>query len=222
MLNESNYGETDMAMNNGRFHGDANLLVKFLMKPKINTAKSKEAGRPIYEEAPHIEIMQPGNKDSIIKRPASEMDKKRFAEHYRKFEAREDQESVEGTLLDEWAGITRSQCEELKYLNIRTVEQLSAVSDSNSQNIMGINHLKEKANRYLEETAGDATKEALADLQAKFDALEAKMNEVATAPDVKPKRKRRSKAEMDAARAGMSIDLDSTKEITEEVPPAAA
>jgi hypothetical protein len=207
MLNESNYGETDMAMNNGRYHGDATLLVKFLMKPKINAAKSKEAGRPIYEEAPHIEIMQPGNKDSIIKRPASDMDKKRFAEHYRKFEAREDQDMLEGTLLDEWAGITRSQCEELKYLNIRTVEQLAAVSDSNSQNIMGIAFLKEKANKYIKDTAGDATAEALADLQAKFDALEAKMGAEPTEV-VKPKRKRRSKAEMDAARA--------------EVPPEAA
>jgi hypothetical protein len=207
MLTESNYSETDLAMNNGRYHGDATLLVKFFMKPKINEKKSQEAGRPIYEEKTHIQIMQPGNKDSIIIRAATKMDKNRFAEHFRKFEAREDQDVMEGTPLDEWAGITRSQCEELKYLNIRTVEQLSAVSDSNSQNIMGISFLKEKANKYLEDTAGDATKEKFAELEAKYESLMAQM---AAKPIevVKPKRTRRSKAEMEAART--------------EVPPAAA
>jgi hypothetical protein len=207
MLTESNYSETDLAMNNGRYHGDATLLVKFFMKPKINEKKSQEAGRPIYEEKTHIQIMQPGNKDSIIIRAATKMDKNRFAEHFRKFEAREDQDVMEGTPLDEWAGITRSQCEELKYLNIRTVEQLSTVSDSNSQGIMGIGYLKEKANKYIEDTAGDATAEALADLQTKYEALMAQM--AATPIEVvKPKRTRRSKAEMEASRA--------------EVPPAAA
>jgi hypothetical protein len=205
MLTESNYSETDLAMNNGRYHGDNTLLVKFFMNPKINSAKSAEAGRPIFKEVPYIQIMQPGNKDSIIIRPATEMDKKRFAEHFRKFEAREDQEAIEGTLLDEWAGITRSQCEELKYLNIRTVEQLSTVSDSNSQGIMGIGFLKEKANKYLTDTAGDATAEALSDLQAKYEALMAQM---AAKPIevVKPKRTRRSKAEMEAARAEAPVE----------------
>jgi hypothetical protein len=206
-LHEAEHGITDLAMNNGRYHGDETLLVKFYMHPRKNLQKSKEAGRPIFKEVPYIQIMQPGNKDSIVIRPATDMDKARFVEHFRKFEAREDQEAVEGTLLEDWAGITRSQCEELKYLNIRTVEQLAAVSDSNAQGIMGIGFLKEKANKFIEDTAGDATKEALADMQSKYDALILQMSE---APVEKPKRKRRSKAEMDAAK------------LAEEVPPTAA
>jgi hypothetical protein len=204
MLHEANHSETDLAMNNGRFHGDDTLLVKFFMNPKINSIKSAEAGRPIYSEVPYVQIMQPGNKDSIIIRPATKMDKQRFVEHFRKFEAREDQETIEGTPLEEWAGITRSQCEELKYLNIRTVEQLSTVSDSNAQGVMGVGYLKEKAVKYIEDTAGDATKEALADLQTKYEALMAKFETVPDAStEVLPKKKRtrRSKAEMDAARA---------------------
>jgi len=156
-LMEAGHGVTDLAMNNGRYHGDENLLVKFFNNPRINSAKTKEAGRPIFEEIPYVQIMQPGNKDSIVIRPATDMDKARFTEHFRKFEAREDQEKVEGTLLDEWAGITRSQCEELKYLNIKTVEQLASVSDSNAQGIMGIGYLKEKATKYIDDSAGEAT-----------------------------------------------------------------
>jgi hypothetical protein len=198
MLQEDISGMTDMAMNQSRFHGDNTLLVKFFMNPRINNQKTAKAGRPIYEEVPYIQIMQPGNKDSIVIRPATKMDKNRFIEHFRKFELREDQEAVEGTLLDEWAGITRSQCEELKYLNVRTVEQLAGMTDSNAQGVMGIAYLKQKANKYLEDTAGDATAEALADMQSKYDALVAQM---AATPEVKPKRKRRTPAEMEAARA---------------------
>ncbi len=69
--------------------------------------------------------MQPGNKDTVIDDPASAHYKERFAEHFRRYEARESQEHIEGTILEEWAGITRSQCEEMKFLNIRTVEQLA-------------------------------------------------------------------------------------------------
>ena len=152
---------------------------------------------------------KPGNKDSIVIRPATSMDKQRFAEHYRKFEAREDQEALEGTLLDEWPGISRSQCEELKYLNIRTVEQLAAVSDSNAQGVMGISFLKQKAEKYLEESKSGANEAKIAELEAKIRELSEKMSEpkmsatdAVEEPEAeKAPRKRRTKAEMEAAKA---------------------
>lgn len=200
MLNEAEHGITDLAMNNSRHHGDETLLVKFYKSPRQNQVKSAEEGRPIFEEVPFIQIMQPGNKDSIINRPATKMDKQRFAEHYRRFEAREDQEALEGTLLDEWAGITRSQCEELKYLNIRTVEQLAAVSDSNAQGVMGINFLKQKATKYLEESKDGAAAAKIAELEAKIRELSEKAFGDSS-DEEKPTRKRRTKAEMEAAKA---------------------
>jgi hypothetical protein len=207
-MNEAMHDTTDLAMNNGRHFGDSHLLVKFFMHPRIQQTKSAEEGRPIYKEEIYIQIMQPGNKDSIVIRPAMDMDKHRFAEHFRKFEARESQETVEGTLLDEWAGITRSQAEELKFMNVKTVEQLANMSDSNAQNVMGLNMLKQKANKFMETAEANATDEKFADLQAKFDSLVAKM-EGAEPVAAKPKRKRRTPAEMAAARA-------------EEQPPTAA
>lgn len=210
MLAEAMHDTTDLAMNNGRYHGDQYLLVKFFMHPRLSSTKSAAEGRPIYVEQPYIQIMQPGNKDSIVIRPATVMDKSRFAEHYRKFEAREDTDGIEGTLLDEWSGITRSQCEELKYLNIRTVEQLANMSDSNAQNVMGIAFLKTKASNYLEASKDEATAEALATareqielLKAQFAALQAGVDDTAPAgnndpadpsPAPAPKPKRRRKA----------------------------
>ena len=196
-LLEAEYGSTDLAMNNGRFHGDENLLVKFYMHPKMNEAASKKASRPIFEEAVHIEIMQPGNKDSIIRRPASRMDKERFAEHFRRFEARIDDEGVVGTLLAEWPGITRSQVNELAYLNIKTVEQLASVSDSNAQNVMGISFLKQKANKFLETSKETATAEALAEMQAKYDELLERLSADEPAPKKATKRKPKPKTGAD-------------------------
>jgi hypothetical protein len=205
MLNEAMHDTTDLAMNSGRSHGDDTLLVKFFKKPKLNSARTTAEGRPIYEERTHIQIMQPGNKDSIIIRPATKMDKNRFAEHFRKYEAREDQEALEGTPLEEWAGITRSQCEELKYLNIRTVEQLASVSDSNAQNVMGISHMKQRALKYLDETAGNATTEALESANAQIQelreaiaALQAGEKVEVPLHEAPKKRTRRTKAQMEA------------------------
>lgn len=157
---EADYGITDMAMSQAT-GGDQSLLVKFFLHPRENGAKSKEAGRPIFEEVPYVSIKQPGQKDSEIVAPASDRHKKRFPEHWRRFLAREDQEQVTGTLLEEWPGVTRSIVEELKHFNIRTVEQLANLSDANAQNIMGINGLKQRASDWLESSSNQASAIAL-------------------------------------------------------------
>ena len=171
-------------MNTGRHNGDETLLVRFYLHPKQNRVKSEAEGRPIFEDTDYIEIMQPGNKDSIIKRPATEMDKQRFAEHYRKYEARQSQDHIEGTVIDQAPFVTRAQVEELKFLNIRTVEQLAGLSDSNAQGIMGIQALKQKAKDWLESASDNATKEALAEQKAINEALLARLDALENEPEL--------------------------------------
>ncbi len=172
-LQEADYGQTEQAFGgiNARFANDSVLAVKFYIHPKLSQKKSEEAGRPIYEEIDYISIMQPGNKDSIIMRPATSIDKGRFPEHYKKFKAREDQEAVDGTPLTEWPGISRSQCEELRYMNCRTVEQLVDMSDSNAQSIMAIGALQERARKFLERASKDATSAQLQESEEKVSNL---------------------------------------------------
>ena len=189
MLNEALHGTTDMAMNSQRNHGDETLLVKFFTHPKQNQIKTKEAGRPIFEDIPYIQIMQPGNKDSVKIAPATQRDKERFPEHYRRFMAREEQEVLEGTPLREWAGVTASQCKEFEFLNILTVEQLAAVSDSNGQGIMGLGFLKEKAAKFLDNAKLGATAEALAEQKAINASLLERL-EALEAGEPAPKKKR--------------------------------
>jgi hypothetical protein len=200
MLQQDSQGFTDIAMNRNAGAGDETLAVKFYLAPLQNQQKSKEEGRPIFEDKEFIKIMIPGSKSNVIDRVARQTDVARFPEHYNRFKLRTDQNLIEGTRLEEWPGITRGQCEELKFFNVFTVEQLANLAASSAGNIMGIQALKTKASAYLDSSKENATAEKFAELEAKYEALLARVDggEVVEAPK---KRKRRSKAEMEAVRA---------------------
>lgn len=208
---EAELSVTEMAHNTRRTEGDQFLAVRFFLYPKKNEAKSKAAERPIFEDVEYIEIMQPGNKDSIVRRPATAMDKDRFPEHYKMWKARTgEEEQIVGTRLTDWAGITRGQAEELSFFKIKTVEQLANMADSNNINMIGLQGLKQKAVKYLDDTADEATLTRLKDMEnenaamkSENAAMRAQLEEILANQDSeeKPKRKRRTKAEMEAARA---------------------
>lgn len=143
--------------------GDEKLIVRFEDHPHLDDAASRDANRPIFKMVPYIKIMIPGDKDTIIHRPVREGDKTRFAKAYLAFQAGQSQ--VQGFPLSEWPKITRAQVEELKYFNIRTVEDLANVSDSQTHKFIGIHQLRDEARRYL-----DLLKE-----QAPLDAVQAEL-----------------------------------------------
>ena len=209
MLAEADMSVTQMAMGGENSHvGDEQLLVKFFIKAKENQTMSREAGRKIFVDTEYIRIIQPGNKDSIVERPASEMDRNRFKQHYAAFKSREgDQERIVGTPIEAWHVPSPSQVAELKYMNVLTVEQLAGLSDANIQGMMGINVLKQKAKAFLDvsETAkaaeemselrstNERLQEQLSKLQAQFDAI--REQESATKAPAKRGRPRKTDSE---------------------------
>ena len=195
-MREAEFGITEMAMSTGvATNGDEQLAVKFYLNPRKDEAASEAEGRPIFKEVEYISISVPGDRSSERNRPARQKDKERFPEHYRRFKAREEQEVMEGTPLSEWPGLTRAQVEEMKFFKILTVEQLAGMSDANTSNIMGMAVLKQKAQKYLEAAKDNAAAEALVKAEARIADLEAKLN---TLLEDKPKRRRRTKAELAA------------------------
>ncbi len=162
-LAEAGYDVTEMAMDNNssRFAKDENLFVRFFTHPKQDQDKSAAAGRPIFVDTVYITIMVPGDKTSIISRPASQRDKDRFAKHFANFESKAG-DVLEGTPLEAWPGISRSQVEEMKYFNVRTVEQLANMSDTNAQKFMGMSIMRTRALAFLEAAEGNAANETLA------------------------------------------------------------
>lgn len=179
-MQQAEYGVTEMAMGGGdtRFSADDTLLVKFYLHAKQNEGKSTEAGRPIFEELEYVQIMVPGSKSSIITRPATPMDKQRFSRHYAAFKANTEAEHIEGTLLEHWGGVNKAQAEELRFYNIRTVEQLAKMPDNQTQNMMGVVTLKNKAAEYLKIAEKTAAAEQIAELKLANVRLQAQMAEL--------------------------------------------
>ena len=136
------------------------LYVEFYLHPVEDKEKTEEQGRLICKEVPYVMIMTPGDKTSVIRRPVQtgqyeRADNNRFHNEYVAFRQGL-MAPVEGTPLEQWAGITRSQVMELNHLGIKTVEHLANLNDGHAGKFMGMQDLKTKANRFLDATAGDA------------------------------------------------------------------
>ena len=140
-----------------RFQHDNKLHVRFVMRPVLQRAESRTAGRPIYAEMEFVEIMVPGDKHTIITRRVREIDARRFSRQYAAFKAgKSDQQS--GTPLTSLPFMSAAKAEEYKFFNITTAEQLAAVADGSSaaNSIMGFQGDKQKASAYIQMAAGNA------------------------------------------------------------------
>ena len=146
---EADFGLTDYAMSDHNRHkGDENLYVKFFIHPLQNKEKTLEEGRPIFEDTEFVSIMVPGDKHNIVTRETRKSDFQRFPKQYQNFK-NNNKELIDGTPLEKWPLITPGQVLEMKYFNVRTVEQLAGLNDSTAQQFMGINLLRERAKEYL-------------------------------------------------------------------------
>lgn len=130
--------------------GDEKLFVVFYMGVLRNDVRSDEEGRPIFDDVECIRIMVPGDRNNIVDRPATQRDKQRFAKQYAMFKADvKEEDQVSGTRLTEWPYLTRGQCEEFRYLGLRTVEHLADARDDLCAKVPGLTTLKQNATAWL-------------------------------------------------------------------------
>lgn len=145
------------------------VLVQFRTEPKKAQAKSREKGRPVYEDIDVIEIRNPADQFTVIVRAATEQDKRTYRKAWTAYSNEKKADKVEGTLLREWRGITRAQAQEAAYFKILTVEQL-AEADEETVADLGIEwyELKKDAELYLRDTQDSAERTAIADENQKL------------------------------------------------------
>ena len=137
-------------------HGDdRGLFVEFSTRAVQMPWKSKEAGRPIYEDQAFITIDFPGDKTKRVDRPvkmegddSGPSDPERFPRQWMLFQNQQDQAS-DGMPITEWAPLTKSQALELKAIKIHTVEALASLPDS-ACTWLGSRELRAKAQTWLE------------------------------------------------------------------------
>lgn len=179
----------DVTLDGGWLHsqdvankGDEALHVRFYMRPRLDQAATKEAGRPIHKDVEYVTINKPGDRLDTTDCPAKDSHRRRFPRHYAAFKAKDNQH-VSGTLLSKWPLIQASQVEDLKYFNVFTVEQLSMMPDGNIPNVGNISHLKKQAADYLAAASGQAPTVALRAeneaLKTRMEAMEAMMARLA-------------------------------------------
>lgn len=156
-------------------------LVEFYTGSTQNKAKSAEAGRPIFIDRLFVRIQTPGDTRTTIERIATDQDKRRFPRALSIHE-RGEQIALEGTPLEEWPPITRSQCNELKHTGITTVEILASVTDTNIQKFgPGYPQLREKARAFMASADAEAAATAWAREKAEMQEQMRQMQETVKA-----------------------------------------
>lgn len=137
--------------------GDDSLFVVFYMGVVKNEGRSVDEGRPIFDDVECVRIIVPGDRNNMIDRPASAVDKARFAKQYALFQqGRKEEDQLSGTRLTDWPYLTRGQCEEFRYLGLRTVEQLAECRDDVCAKVPGLSQLKRNAALWLDKAKGAA------------------------------------------------------------------
>lgn len=161
-----------------------------------NDRKSKEAGRPIYDDQIVCKLRYSANKQTVGVFPAHEIFKwlddpetgertpltyaLAYPDQYRAFMNGEAQ-FASGTPLSELPFMNQGKRLELKAINIHTAEALAAI-DGNALKMLGQGGrtLKEQAQAFLDSAAGTADVSSLAaenaELRSRLAALEAKVS----------------------------------------------
>lgn len=144
---------------------DAKLSVRFFLHPQQNHKKTKEQGRPIFDQVEMVSIQAPGNRKTEHVANAHSMHydsnvgkqhtyAERFAEAYRAFKD-EVEDHVAGTPITEASFLDTAQKAEMRAAKIYTIEQLAGMADRNVRNMgMGFRTYVDQAKAYLDTALG--------------------------------------------------------------------
>lgn len=132
---------------------DGSTLGVFYMRPVLNEPQSQIEGRPIFEATPYCKIRGSGDRKTIIDRPARAVDRERFPNAWRAFEAGQSG-PVEGTPIEMMPLLSQTQIATLKHIGIATVEQLGEIGNDQLPKLgPGGDVLRDRAKAWLK---GDA------------------------------------------------------------------
>lgn len=169
---------------------DPLVIPIFKILTNKNDAKSREAGRPIFEDMEVVEVRFAGDRNKISVFPAlaecgEAQDEdgntrkityaERWSDQYKRFKAKQ-QQVAEGTPVDELPFLTQAKRAELKALSIYTAEALAALDGLPLKNLgQGGRDLKNQAQAYLDNAKGSADVVKMASKIADLEALVAEL-----------------------------------------------
>lgn len=169
---------------------DGNVVVPFFYTKAVeNPAKTKEAGRPIFEDQEFVEYRFAGNRYLNLHFPAHEMHERingedithamRWPDQYSQFK-RDGVNEISGTPLEELTFLTNAERSELKALKIYTAEALSQIDGPTIKSLGGKGYrYKEQAEAYINQGAGAA---GVARLVEEMERMRAELAELKAGP----------------------------------------
>jgi hypothetical protein len=135
------------------------VQVKFFKHAMLHGVQSLAAGRQVFVDVDHVEIVVAGQDKQRFVGPANEQVQARFPEEWAQYLAGQQTERT-GTPIEQWPQLTPSQVLMLKQINIYTVEDVASLSDENVRNTgPGGFKLRDDAKRFLTlaQTAANVT-----------------------------------------------------------------
>lgn len=186
--------------------GDSVLNPVFKNHSIYNEAKSKAAGRPIYDDMEVVEIRFPGDRNRISVFPATAESglvetedgrtekmtyAERFSDQYKRFK-KNDTQVRSGTPIEALPFLSQGKRSELKALNIYTAEQLASLEGEPLKSLGPDGRsLKTQSQAYIETAAGTADVASLQDENERLKAQLAALSE-------KPAKAEKPKSEYDS------------------------
>jgi len=126
-------------VNNPNF-GDDRLGIIFYEDVAEDAEQSLAQGRKVFRSIEMVKIMIPGERFPTIRKVQKtgnrgSDDSLRWPKQYRAFKEKLEQTVHSGTPLALWPRMRATLAEEMKYINIYTVEQLAELSDAHCQKV---------------------------------------------------------------------------------------
>lgn len=141
------------------------VQVEFFLDKVLQGKESKDAGREIYKDEPHVRIRVAGQDKSDVCREVKEKDKIRFPEEWSAFEKGMAPPSY-GTPVEQWGRITPSLANTLRTINIRTVEDIASLTDAGVNEVgPGGFKLRDDARKFLSLSQASADLSRMEDLE---------------------------------------------------------
>lgn len=140
---------------------DSTLMVRFYKREFEIPFRSEQEGRPILQMADFVRIEVPGDRLNTIDTIVDPGHKKRFAALWAAYQAEQQVDHIEGTLLTQVPFLTAASAMELRHFRFYTVEQGAGASDAQLANIgasIGMSGLafREKCKAYMENAKDSA------------------------------------------------------------------
>lgn len=159
-----------------------NIIPKFEKRYIQNEARSREEGRPVFDEREVISFIIGGDSKSAPEQRVTDEIRQRFPEEYAAFK-RGEEIAQSGTPLEMWPWLNTAQVKHLKYLNVFSVEQLAEGGEKLAGSLgMGGRTLVSQAQAWLETAKNGAVPTRLVEenesLKAEVERLRNQIDEI--------------------------------------------